>query len=262
MNNGGQLTHRSGEARLEITDKERKMSTDDIIAQRKRALDRIKKCLALSKSNEPNEAAAAIRQAQKLMMAHGIDEEELLGFEITNELVITPEPPKKKFPMYLMGITSLMMRAFGVQGMFEIVLSGTDKLGYPVYRQGVRYFGKGGAAVMAKYTHEVIFTNMQKAWREHLKTYIKNDTQVGDRASFWIGWLSGVENKVIEFAMTPEEKELLKRKMTEYAGGELSSAKMNNQELSHEALRAGAAASKDFALHRPMEGSKQKMLGN
>lgn len=36
-----------------------------------RILERIKKCLALSQSSEPHEAAAALRQAQKLMEMHG-----------------------------------------------------------------------------------------------------------------------------------------------------------------------------------------------
>lgn len=42
-----------------------------------KALDKIKKCLALSKSSNPHEAAAALRQAQKLMHAHDITEREL-----------------------------------------------------------------------------------------------------------------------------------------------------------------------------------------
>jgi len=35
-------------------------------------LGKIKKCLALATSSEPHEAAAAMRQAQKLMELHGI----------------------------------------------------------------------------------------------------------------------------------------------------------------------------------------------
>src|SRR3546814_17733487 len=38
-----------------------------------RVLNKIQKCLALSKSAEPHEAAAAMRQAQKLMDKYNID---------------------------------------------------------------------------------------------------------------------------------------------------------------------------------------------
>lgn len=40
-------------------------------------LRKIKKCLALSESSEPHEAEAALRQAQKLMEAHGISQVDL-----------------------------------------------------------------------------------------------------------------------------------------------------------------------------------------
>lgn len=42
-------------------------------AHRAKILSRIRKCLALAQSSEPHEAAAALRQAQKLMAQHGID---------------------------------------------------------------------------------------------------------------------------------------------------------------------------------------------
>ncbi len=48
-------------------------------------LNRIEKLLALSKSSNPNEAAAALSRAQKLMSMHGISEQELSLSSISEE---------------------------------------------------------------------------------------------------------------------------------------------------------------------------------
>lgn len=42
-------------------------------------LDKIKKCLALAASANEHEAAAALRQAQKLMETHGFTDEDVLA---------------------------------------------------------------------------------------------------------------------------------------------------------------------------------------
>lgn len=44
---------------------------------RNKALDKIKKCLRLATSANPNEAAAAMRQAQALMRKHGIGQDDV-----------------------------------------------------------------------------------------------------------------------------------------------------------------------------------------
>ena len=48
-----------------------------------RIIDKVKKCIALSKSDNPHEAAAALRQAQALMRKHGIDEAGIAASEIS-----------------------------------------------------------------------------------------------------------------------------------------------------------------------------------
>ena len=42
--------------------------------EHEKIIDKIKKCLALSNSDNPHEAAAGLRQAQKLMQMHGLNE--------------------------------------------------------------------------------------------------------------------------------------------------------------------------------------------
>lgn len=223
-------------------------------ADRKRALDKIQKCLRLSQSSEPHEAAAALRQAQALMQKFSIDENELHGIEVKSVLVLTPEPPKTRFPMYLSAMVSLICRAFDAQAIFE-----TGVRNYNL-RQGVRYFVAGGRAPLVEYAHEVIWRQLTQAWNEYRKNRI-HDSQVGERSSFWLGWIAAVESKVMDFGATDKEKEIVEQAITKFAGGELQPAKQQNIAMDHRATRAGFDAAGDFSIHRPMGGATQKMIG-
>lgn len=223
--------------------------TDQDAKQRERIMEKIRKCFALGKSSEPHEAAAAIRQAQKLMEAYNISQDEIMGMEVRDERVVTPEPPKRKMPLYLTSIVMICCRAFGCEAVFEWHITDEGRR-----RQAVRYFGKNNAPVMAGYAHEVMWRAMMRSW----KLYVKDnpyDINPNDRGSFWIGWLSGVEQKIIDFAMTDEEKETIKRKMDKTFGKLEQTDIVKPKEVSTRAARAGHNAAEDFDIHRPMGGS-------
>ena len=234
--------------------------------ERARIIARIKKCLALGKSSEPHEAAAAIRQAQKLMEKFGIEADDVEGDVITSELVITPEPPKRKYPMYIIGIYQAVANAFGVSAIFET----TRKYGRSGHdwdfdlRLGVRYFGTGNSAMMAKYTHEVMWNAMMKAWRQHQKAMWR-EAMPGERQAFWLGWLAAVDRTIQNFARPEGHSERLKKAMDEFAGFDLPDAETNKMDMTDPAmrnmLRTGHAAGSEFSIHRPMEGSVQRGIG-
>jgi hypothetical protein len=52
---------------------------------RDEALLKIKKCMALSKSAEPHEAAVALRQAQKLMEQFSVNEQDMSLLDVHEE---------------------------------------------------------------------------------------------------------------------------------------------------------------------------------
>jgi Protein of unknown function (DUF2786) len=223
---------------------------------RERAMERIQKCLRLSKSNEAHEAAAALRQAQKLMQQYSIEESELHGIEVKSVLVLTPEPPKTRFPMYLSAIASLICRAFDAQAIYEVGIGRNGQ-----FRQGVRYFVAGGRAPLVEYAHEVIWRQLTQAWNDYRKARI-GDSQLGERSSFWMGWIAAVSQKVMDFGATDKEKEVVGQKMTEFAGGSLKPAKQQTVARHTGATRAGFDAAGDFSLNRPVGGATQKMIGS
>lgn len=227
------------------------MSTN---TDREKILTKIQKCLRLSKSSEPHEAAAAMRQAQKLMQQYQVTDSELLGLEVKSVLVITPAPAMRKCPLGFAHLVSIIQTAFGVNAVMEhAYVSGKPRLAF-------RYFGIGGRPELAAYAHDVIWRQMWGAWNKYRKDFPELANVRGARMGFWVGWLQRVRQQVIDFGATPEEKELVKRQQLAYYGGALASGKQNKMAISGRTMAAGHEAAGDFSLHRPMNGKGRETL--
>ena len=83
-----------------------------------RIIDKVKKCIALSKSDNPHEAAAALRQAQALMRKHGIDEAGIAAAEIGATDVEHKSSNAVRPPAWETMLMMLVGTAFGCRGMF------------------------------------------------------------------------------------------------------------------------------------------------
>jgi len=64
------------------------------MSKQNKIIHKIRKCLALSKSANEHESAIALRQAQKLMLEHGISDNEIQAHE-ANERNIRASASKK-----------------------------------------------------------------------------------------------------------------------------------------------------------------------
>ena len=83
----------------------------------RRALDKIKKCLRLAKSDNANEAAAALRQAQKLMAKHGLNDVDVQLADVTRHRAksgAVSHPPR-----WMWLLMSLIKEAFGVEYVYH-----------------------------------------------------------------------------------------------------------------------------------------------
>lgn len=81
-----------------------------------RIIDKVKKCIALSKSDNPHEAAAALRQAQALMRKHGIDEAGIAASEISAADVEHKSGNTARPPAWETMLMMLIGTAFGCKG--------------------------------------------------------------------------------------------------------------------------------------------------
>ena len=221
-----------------------------------KALDKIKKCLALSKSSNPYEAAAALRQAQKIMHAHDITERELGAVGYNSEQVSVAMRASNKVPLTLGFLTTIIMEAFGV----DAVLGSELKPGNSTVTYTVRYFGPENRVMLAAYSHQVCYRAMESAWREQLLELPPLKGERGTRAAFQIGWLRSVKEQIEALAMTPEEEagtSLIKQMY--YGSNELRETVPNKLNISSGIVALGEEVGAGFRLHTPVAAENLKL---
>ena len=126
----------------------------------KRILDKIKKCLALSKSANENEAATALRQAQKLMEAHSISELDVLS-AIADERA-TRTSASNHPPAWEVKLSSLVANAFGCHYFFQ-------QFSFSHFGEW-HFIGCAPAPEIAQYTMDVLLRQVKKLRAEFIKT--------------------------------------------------------------------------------------------
>lgn len=211
---------------------------------REKAVDRIRKCLALSKSPNEHEAAAALRQAQKLMKAHGISEDEVeMGLYVSDFVDHKDYEFARRKPMIIVCVCGIMTKAFGVDVVWEASPDGKHR---------TRYFGQKANVMLATHAHTVVYRAANSAWREYLKhkPWIKGVRNA--RASFIRGWCIEVAEKVEDLTPDEAQQEIIKRKKTEHYGRELSTAKIGTRSVYTQVQNEGSVAGKDFSINRPV----------
>lgn len=221
---------------------------------REKALNRIKKCLALSKSPNEHEAAAAMRQAQKLMEAHGICEEDVDEMAVTSDFVDHDDYEySDRKPLILTSIARLMRKAFAVESVWERSPTGKHR---------VRYFGQQANVLLATHVHTVVYRAAGSAWRKYLKDSPWVKGRRNARASFVMGWCTSVADKVTAISPEPVVKERIERKKIEvYGAGGLSSVTSGTRSIYGDISSSGSEAGKSFSINRPV-GSNRRYLEN
>lgn len=167
------------------------------------AIKKIQKCLALSKSSEPNEAAAALRQAQKLMEQFDVEHPELLASSVSeswskSSVIKTP-------PRYEVRLASMIARAFGCELMFSRQLSASQLS----IDGGYSFIGVSAAPEVASYSYCVLRRQLKKARGNYIRTALnrhrKNKTAAAD--IYCEGWVSSVQDSVLKANVNKEHKE-------------------------------------------------------
>lgn len=228
-------------------------------ADRARILNKINKCLKLSKSANEHEAAAALRQAQKMMAHYGLSEADLSGVEFGDGIVQTPIPARTKLPLFMSQLTGLICRAFGVQVVVETHKGAKSTR----YQYQMRYWGPKDRVQLALYAHAVVFRAANNAWAAALRENPELATMRNARLNFRLAWMQEVRGAVEALGMSAEEEQATAVVKNRHYGGQLAKAKTNTSARHVGAAQAlGRAAAEGFSLHRPMNGAGQKRIGN
>jgi hypothetical protein len=162
---------------------------------RKTALDKIRKCLALSKSAQPHEAGAALRQAQKLMALFGIDGEDLDLAQICHH---AKEVPKGALSAWQAQLAHLVGDAFGCGHLWARGQAYLPDFSVRRTRE-VIFYGPDASADLACYTWDVLLRQCIRARAEHIMgqpAACKRATLTARGDRFALGWVAGVRQVV------------------------------------------------------------------
>lgn len=160
-------------------------------AHRAKILSRIRKCLALAQSSEPNEAAAALRQAQKMMIQHGIDTVDV-ELSAVAEAHVPAGRSAQVPPLWLAGIAQVIAEAFGVEKLYVISRARPCQF---------CFIGLGASAEVAGYAFTVLRRQCEAARTAYYhKLRARRSVRVRRADMYATGWIAAVDKTVRDFA--------------------------------------------------------------
>lgn len=229
---------------------------------RDEALKKIKKCLALSRSANEHEAAAALRHAGKLMEAFSIDEQDVSLADVSES---RSKARSNAANAWEVALTNLIADAFGCE-IFKSTSGRYNHAGNWSVRSDWVFVGLDLAPEVAAYASDVLLRQCAAARLAHIAKQPKNCKPVTKTArgdAFAKGWVHGVANKVEAFA-TPTKSATLLLAYMEKNHGDLKNAKVidkakrRNVDAGH--LMAGIRAGRTAELHRGVGGNEERRL--
>lgn len=151
---------------------------------RKTAIRKLRACLRLAASSNPNEAAAALRQAQALMREHGLTEDDA---EIESRAAPLRHR-RTELPPYIIELIDLVADAFGTSPL----LAPNDKLNGLV----IRFYGPPAAAEVSATAFTVLRRQLDRDIQRHTKRIRKRANKEARGNEFGCGWTAAVRHKL------------------------------------------------------------------
>lgn len=239
-------------------------------------LGKIKKCLALSASDNPHEAAAAMRQARALMAAHGVSTEQISLADIGEGQAKSRTMARNKPAQWEGALAAMVGKAFGCQMMLQRTVA-SDRPAKAINQGSYIFVGIAAQAQVAAYTFDVLARKCRKArsdWISENLTGISG-AQGGKRMAtslgneFALGWVAQVVKLVQDFAHPEHVDKAIAAYIESKAaasdgrdGGEMFRTNKNtdNERARLAARLMGQESAKGESLHRPVHGREQVLL--
>lgn len=219
-------------------------------------LNKIKKLLALAKSTNPNEAASALRMAQKLMQEHRLSQTDIELLEIQMESVRDVNQAQS-IPTWSASLARSIANAFGL----DVVRAQLNPFGAYV----MQFIGPVDRVEIGSYCYMVLGRKLVKARAEYLKSINKRLKKISKIARvnlFAIGWIQGVMAQVEKLVPTEKEQALIKQ-FQERELGELTTAKTRHSKATardKEAGWDGYTQGRKVQLNAGVAGAEQNKL--
>lgn len=231
------------------------------MSERNKILAKIKKCLALSSSSNEHEAEAALRQARALMEKHGIDDDDMLAYEASEQRA--KSGAKTKPVSYENSLACKVADAFGCRIIFITA---------PLWNsQGHwSFIGCGVAPEIASYAFQVLYRQCKRARTEHINTKLKRcktATKTRRADLFCEGWMYAVSGKIAALAENERQTAAIDAYVAKHfpALKSLDSRNRNDgrklRDHEYDDYIMGGHAGKNVELNRGVGGTEQARLG-
>jgi hypothetical protein len=210
-------------------------------------LSKIKKCLALGESPEPQEAASAMRQAQKMMDKYNVSMGEINRPSI-GESSIKSKVSVSVVKPWELRLVSLIAKAFGC----KIMWTSSTSYSKDVYGK-YTFIGIDTQVMLAQYAGEVLLRKLFSSRTKFVKGLPKTASRkwkIVQADGFCSGWVTSISAKVDEFALNGETSTAITERFQELAGG--GRAKCRSRREGYHGRAAGVEAGSKESFHRPM----------
>ncbi|ENW79740.1 hypothetical protein F909_02843 [Acinetobacter sp. ANC 3929] len=225
---------------------------------REEAILKIKKCLALSKSSNENEAATALRMAQSLMKEFQVDPDLLDIMEASCESKATKTPQAWE--------ASLVMTIARAMQCKPIFSTGSSSWGI---KASWTFIGVDPAPEVASYTFDVLYRQVIRSRKSFIETTLKRVTVKKNKVAradlFCEGWVDSVKHLItdLNIEVPTNTNERIKKHMDQ-SRGELSSftpkdrnkGKAFNDRAAND-YHAGKQSGKSAKLNQAMNAGEQ-----
>lgn len=216
-------------------------------------LEKIKKCLALSKSANGNEAAIALRQAQALMEKYNINQSAIELSDITSKTAKTWKSQNPAKYTHVLAVT--IAHAFTVKPIYHSYSERTT----------VEFIGFDAQPEIAAYCYDVLYRQLVKDRKAFMSTLSKrykkvNKTRKADL--FAEHWAVGVYMKITNFALNEKQEQLIDQYL-EQRGSKLTTSEVRQHKAKREdddAMHKGYIAGKNANLNHGMGVDQREKL--
>ena len=229
------------------------------MTNRQKIIDKILKCMALSKSANEHEAALAMARAQELMQKHDVSRADVELAEISSQRVnacrcLNP-------PNYIMFLVDLVEGAFRCRAIFEPGMDSNWR-----YHNDVLFVGSGPNPQIASYAFAVLQKQLRQGRQQFLaglSKRMKRSNKVMMADNWAEGWMFGVSKKVHRLVISGDERALIDRWVEENCGAlekaeSRSSRKKGRRSI--EALLKGVSDGNKATLHKAVDPIERALL--
>jgi len=212
----------------------------------KKIIDKIYKCLRLSESGNPNEAALALRQATSMMAKYGVTDAQILAAEVTESA--TQAGKRFNPPFWALALANLVAEAFQCRNLISRQYGR-----YPEFR----FIGLGYKAEVATYSYSVLHRYLLRAIEEFEFSGKDSENKESDKQRrtevFAQAWLFRVGRTVAEFIGDNADKKIIDDYIQEKYGETVkmaSEAPTNTQSADYDDILSGMRAANEVELYR------------